>query len=362
MFPVIHSVFQRTKFRSVRKSCFSSSRRCARLRRSSSHCGILTMTLSSHAGRRIPSTPAATGRHQPGDHRLVQRKQGLRAARISLACATTDQLPVDAGTGIVLAADDMQSAERGDAGAECDIGPAAGHVGRDRDLPGLPGRGNDLRFFVILSRVEHAVGQAGCGEQRRQPFRFRHRIRADQDRPAFPSDFVRLVDHRSLLCLSVPIEPRRQHLAAARAVQGNLDDAQTVDRGEFGTRLAQGAAHSTQAEIALEEALVSDLSGGGRFVSGFAAFLELDHLMQAARPDASRRDAPGGFIDDAHLAVAHQVVAVTLIKVHGGERGTDGFLAVQPVVPDCAERARRPFERKHGRVRSTRLTCAAGLA
>ena len=48
-----------------------------------------------------------------------------------------------------------------DAGAELDVGAAAGHVRGDRDFARLPGVGHDLRFFLDLVGVEHLVLDAG---------------------------------------------------------------------------------------------------------------------------------------------------------------------------------------------------------
>ena len=47
-----------------------------------------------------------------------------------------------------------------DARPELDVGAAAGHVGRDRDRARLPGARDDLRFALVVLRVQHVVRDA----------------------------------------------------------------------------------------------------------------------------------------------------------------------------------------------------------
>ena len=58
---------------------------------------------------------------------------------------------------MALGADDVETAELGDAGTEFDIGTATGHVGRDRHGPDLPGIFDDVGFTLVLLGVEHLV-------------------------------------------------------------------------------------------------------------------------------------------------------------------------------------------------------------
>ncbi len=55
------------------------------------------------------------------------------SAGIALASAAADELVIDAAGFMALGADDMQTTEGNDAGAEFDIRAAAGHVGGDGD-------------------------------------------------------------------------------------------------------------------------------------------------------------------------------------------------------------------------------------
>jgi hypothetical protein len=58
----------------------------------------------------------------------------------------------------------LRRLELGDAGAEFDVGPAAGHVRRDRHRTGLTRAGDDLRLALVVFRVEHVMRYAGTLE------------------------------------------------------------------------------------------------------------------------------------------------------------------------------------------------------
>ena len=57
-------------------------------------------------------------------------------------------------------ADDVQAADVGHAGAELNVGAAAGHVGGDGDGAALAGAGDDFGFLLVIFRVEDGVDDA----------------------------------------------------------------------------------------------------------------------------------------------------------------------------------------------------------
>src|SRR3982750_2410328 len=67
-------------------------------------------------------------------------------------------------------------------GPEFDVGPAAGHVRRDRDGTWLPRAGNDLGFALVVLRVENVVRDALALEHPRERFRHVNAHRADEYR------------------------------------------------------------------------------------------------------------------------------------------------------------------------------------
>ena len=94
-------------------------------------------------------------------HQIVfERDEEVGRTGIALARATAAQLAVDAAGFVAFGADDVQAAELGDAGAEFDVGAAAGHVGGDGDGAALAGAGDDLGLLLVELRVEHRVDDA----------------------------------------------------------------------------------------------------------------------------------------------------------------------------------------------------------
>ena len=139
----------------------------------------------------------AEARHEAGDalgaeeaHEVVlERDVEAGGAGVTLAGAAAAQLAVDAPRVVALGADDVEAAglllqklpQRlrlalrlvvepdlrvdeilvhpvgEDAGAELDVGAAAGHVGGDGDGAGLAGEGDDLGLAQILHKTEKHI-------------------------------------------------------------------------------------------------------------------------------------------------------------------------------------------------------------
>ncbi len=69
-----------------------------------------------------------------------------------------------------------------------------------------------------------------------------------------------------------------------------------------------------------------------------APFLHLDELVQTVLPGAIRHEPPGELVDDVHLLVSHEVVAVTLEEVPRGERLPHQLLATTAPGPHAGQR------------------------
>jgi len=80
-------------------------------------------------------------------------------------------------------------------------------------------------------------------------------------------------------------------------------------------------------QVAAKKSLVGDARLGAPLTSHFAALFGLDHLMQTVFPAAVRHDAAGIFVNDLHLAVAHDIVLVAAIEMLRRKRLHDEFLA-----------------------------------
>ena len=310
--------------------------------------------------------------HDAGDavgaeqaHQVVfQRDEEARHARIALARAAPAQLAVDAPRLVALAADHVEPAgafldqvpqgflaldlvgqlrlahdhvafHPDDAGAELDVGAAAGHVGGDGDGAGLAGVEDDFGFALVVLGVEHVVGHVHPPQHAAQNFRHVHGDRADEDgllALVAGRDF--LDDGVELLALGLVDVVVAVH-APHGAVGGDHDDVHLVDRLEFvGLGLGR-AGHA--GELLVEAEIVLDGDGGQGL--GLAldahAFLGLDGLVQAVAPAPAGHQAPGEFVDDDDLVVLDDVLHVALVDAEGADElvhGVDALALVGELV------------------------------
>ena len=70
--------------------------------------------------------------------------------------------------------------------------------------------------------------------------------------------------------------------------------------------------------------------------------------MQAVGPEPVGHHAAGGFIDDLHFAIAHDIMFVAQHQMQGGESLGDQFLAMHGIAPGAAEFAAQRLEPLHG--------------
>ena len=90
------------------------------------------------------------------------------------------------------------------------------------------------------------------------------------------------------------------------------DDVELVDLVEL-LRLGHGrTGHAGELVVHAEVVLQGDRRVGDRLLLDLDAFLGLDRLVQAVRPAPAEHQAAGEVVDDDHLAVLDDVVAVAL--------------------------------------------------
>ena len=82
------------------------------------------------------------------------------AAGIALTSGTAAELVIDAAAFVFVGADDVKTAEGGDAIAKFDVGAASGHVGGNGHCAALAGFGHDLGFEFIVLGIEYGVRDA----------------------------------------------------------------------------------------------------------------------------------------------------------------------------------------------------------
>ena len=103
-------------------------------------------------------------------------------------------------------------------------------------------------------------------------------------------------------------------------MQRNPLDPQSVNRPEFGTDFAGRTGHSAEAQVAAEKALVGQAPQLLAGIGQRAAFLGLDHLVQAAFPGAIRHRPSGVGIDNHYLVLVHQIVAILVQQIQCMQR------------------------------------------
>src|SRR5262249_56891710 len=84
----------------------------------------------SAAPRAKAADPIAS--HSPAQHieqRIVEGKNGLARSGLALSPAPPNQLPLDSARFVAFRQNDVKTAQLGDALAQLDVYPAAGHVG-----------------------------------------------------------------------------------------------------------------------------------------------------------------------------------------------------------------------------------------
>ncbi len=204
-----------------------------------------------------------------------------------------------------------------DVAAEHDVGSAAGHVGGDRDRALAPGLGDDRGFTRVVLGVQHVVRDALLGEQLRQVLGALHAGGADQDRLPRLEPLLDVLGDR--------LELRRFGLvhqvglveAGHRLVRRDRHHTELVSGVELGRLGLGGTGHARQLVVEAEVVLQGDR--GERLVLGLDldAFLGLDRLVHALVVAAPGQDAAGELVDDQHLAVADDVILVTLVELLG---------------------------------------------
>src|SRR5258706_3653700 len=245
-------------------------------------------------------------------HEVVfEREKEDALPGIALAAGAAAQLPIDAARLMPLGADDDEPAGRIlvalvlfqlrvgeigllehlaerrlarfvsadltflDAGAEFDVGAAAGLVGRDRDRAGLARLCDDLGLALVILGVQHLVLQTAPLQQARQRLGHLDVRRADQDRQAalmLPLDFLH---DRVVLLLARFVDEIVLVDAADRTIRGNDGDFELVDLVELGLFRLRRAGHARELFVHAEVVLDRNRRERLRLLAHRHAFLRL---------------------------------------------------------------------------------------
>ena len=199
-----------------------------------------------------------------------------------------------------------------DVAAQLNVGAATGHVCRDGDRTELARIRHDLRFLLVLARVQNVMLDARFGQHLAQHFGFLDRGCTHQNRLAYRIGFFDLFDHRLIfferrtIDLIVFVHTRNRHVGR------DNDNTQPVNLGEFFGFGFGSTRHARQLVIKAEVVLEGDRGQCHVLGLDLAAFLRFDRLMQPVGQTTTGHHTPGEFIDQHHLAVAHDVILVAL--------------------------------------------------
>ena len=212
----------------------------------------------------------------------------------------------------------------GDAGfliaAQLDVSPTAGHVGGNGDGADAAGVFHDHGFLLVITGVEHHVLDVLLLQIVRQHLALFDRDGANQHRLAAFLGAADGLHDRLELVFGVLVEFVVHILAEHRHVGGNFHHVQLVDVEEFRGFGGRRAGHAAQLGIHAEIILEGDAGQRLVFRHDLHAFLGLHRLVQTFGPAAAIHHAAGEFIDDGHLAIAHDIIRVAAEDDDGAQR------------------------------------------
>ena len=214
------------------------------------------------------------------------------------------------------------------AGAEFDVGAAAGHVGGDGHGAALAGARDDLGFLLVILGVEDGVDDALALEHAREVLADLDGDRADEHRPALAVDVLDLLDHRVVFLAPGLVDRVVRVLARHGLVGGNDQHAELVNVEELGGLGFRRAGHAGQLLVEAEVVLDGDGGQGLRLALDLDLLLGLDGLVEAVAPAAAGHQAAGVLVHDDDLVVLDDVLDVLLVEAVGLEQLGDGVDAL----------------------------------
>ena len=182
------------------------------------------------------------------------------------------------------------------------------------------GLGDDMRLLLVIARVQHLMRHLLLLEQLGEDLRFLDRGGADQHRLAA---FPRVLDQRDdgpVFLLRRAIDLVVLVVADHVHVGRHLDHVEAVDVHELVGLGRRRAGHA--GELLVEAEIVLEGDGGERLVLRLDRhmLLGLERLVQAFGVAAALHHAAGELVDDDHLVVLDDVIAVALEQLMRAER------------------------------------------
>ena len=198
--------------------------------------------------------------------------------------------------------------------AEQNVGPAASHVGGDRDHAFASRLRHNLRFALVILRVQDDVLDSLLLQQLRKALGLFNRGCADQDRLIAVVQPLDLVRGREIFFFLRAIDNVRILFAQQSAIGRNDDDFKPVNLVEFRSFGFRCSRHTGQLFVHAEIILERDRGEGLILALNLHILLGLDRLMQPVGPAPPRHQASGKFIHNDHFAVFDHILDVLLVK------------------------------------------------
>ena len=262
-------------------------------------------------------------------HQVVfQRYVELTASRIALTAGAAAQLAVNPARFVAFCTNDGQTTRGLHFVADLDIRTATRHVRSDGHGSGAAGFRNNLRFALVLFRVQYVVSDIPQLQHAAEQFTHFHGSGTYQHRTAFSHQLLHMVNHRVELHAAGFVYQVFFVFADDRTVGGNHHHIQLVDIPQFlGFRFGR-TGHTGQLVVHAE--IVLQGHGGVSLRSRFHlnVFLGFDGLVQSVAVTAAFEDTTGLFIHDFHLVVLDDIIHVAFEDRVGFKQLAHGVDAV----------------------------------
>ena len=196
--------------------------------------------------------------------------------------------------------------------AKHDIRAAARHIRGDRHRAELTGLGNDLRFLLMIFRIEHFMLDTALFEHRAQKLGLFNGDRAHQHRLALFMALLDLVNHSFIFRFRRCIHCIRVVVAHHRLIGRDFDGIELINLLEFLALRHCRAGHT--GELFIQAEIILEGDGRKRLVLrlNLHALLGLDRLVQALAIAAAEHDAAGELIHNEHLPILHHIIHIAL--------------------------------------------------
>ena len=258
-------------------------------------------------------------RHQPRDssgipevpHQIILKgDKELARTRISLTGTTSPQLPVDPPRLMPLRPHHMQSTQVRHPGRKLNVRSPTRHVRGNHHRTPLPRPRHDLRFQLVLFRIQNTVRNIFPPKHPADDFRGFHRGRSHQHRLARRIPLFDFLNQRIQLFPPGLEDQIIRILSDAVPVRWNHHHPQPVDVLEF-VRLRLGRSRHPP-QLLVQTKIILNRDGGQslRLPVDLHPLLCLHRLMQPIAPPPPRHQPARVFIHYDHLVLLHHVMDI----------------------------------------------------